>query len=243
LKEVFGCKTYTKYYDSPSSSDWKQMIHETTATAAFDGPWPEAYPRMAASDEVCMVKTHDDPEDGAKAVYVVRDGFSSILSFQHYLRDLRGKNLSLQELILGKHRFGSWGSHLDAWQPLHRPNTLLLTYEGLVQKPEEQIAKLSTFCGLSPQKSWTNDFSTLHARNPGFFRKGKAGDASSEFSETQKDMFWALHGDWMQRLGYASEFPSEKALPRVRRALMNYIKLQPAEKPPVSPSPAQAITA
>lgn len=239
LKEVFGCKTYTKYYEAPAS-DWKQTIDEATSTAPLDGPWPKAYLKMKQSDEICLVKTHEAPEDDEKAVYVARNGFAATISYQHYLRDLRSKSLSLEEIILGKHRFGSWGYHLDAWQPFERANTLLLTYEELVQKPEDQIAKLSSFCGLTPQKSWKNEFEKLNSLNPAFFRKGKADDASTEFSQPQKDLFWSLHGDWMHRLGYAKDFPSEKALPQLRRTLMNYIQSARADKPALSSSPGHA---
>jgi len=220
LKEVFECKTYTKYYRPPLASDGTLVIHEASATAPLDGAWPDAYARMSASKETCLVKTHDVPEDEGRAVYVVRNGFAASHSYQCYLRDVNHKRFSLAEVILGKPKFGSWGYHLDAWQPFERPNTLLLSYEDLVQKPEEQIAKLSEFCGLRRQNEWKNEFDNLHNQNPSFFRKGKAGDSSGEFSAMERDLFLSLHGDWMQRLGYAPDgFDGNRGLSELRRVL------------------------
>jgi sulfotransferase family protein len=228
FKEVFGSKTYGKGYRAPG--EHIPALHDLTGTAQLDGPWPEAYPRMTASRELCLVKTHDPPEDNAKTVYVARNGLAAVISYQHYLHDLQQRTFSLEDIILGKPRFGSWGYHLDLWQPFDRPNTLFLKYEDLVERPDEQIDKVSEFCGLRPQKTWTNEFDKLHALHPAFFRKGQTGDASADFSEAQRDLFWSLHGDWMQRLGYAAEFDAWKALPQLRRALRDHTHTRPAEQ-------------
>jgi hypothetical protein len=80
------------------------------------------------------VKTHDPPEDNCKAIYIVRDGRSTCVSFYHYLKDFPHLDLkfSIRDVIAGFTPFGSWGDHLDHWKPLDRPNTLFLKYEDLV---------------------------------------------------------------------------------------------------------------
>jgi hypothetical protein len=222
LKEVFGCTTYARHF-RPQPPGAVRELHDVSGMVHLEGAWPEKYAQLSQSEELCVVKSHSPPEDNGKAVYVARNGFATIISYYYYLRDWRQKPLSLEEIILGKPKSGSWGYHLDLWQPLERPNTLLLKYEDLVEKPEEQIAKLSDFCGLRPQKGWVNEFDKLHALNPAFFRKGQTGDASAEFSEAQRDLFWSLHGDWMQRLGYATAYDPAKALPQLRKSLRDHV--------------------
>lgn len=231
LNQVFGCKTCgkRKHYRRPAPGERPTGLNELTGAIPLEGAWPEVYVQMTASDELFLVKTHESPDDDAKAVYIARNGFATLTSYHHYLRDLQQKSFSLEDIILGKPRFGSWGYHLDVWQPFERPNTLLLTYEDLMQKPEEQIEKLSEFCGLRQQNAWVNEFDKLHALNPGFFRKAEMGDASAEFSEAERALFWSLHGDWMRRLGYAKHCDRGGALPHLRRALMNYTRESPAE--------------
>src|SRR3954465_2141358 len=146
LHRVFGCKTHAKYQapDEPVSPDG--AVREATGKAPLPGPWDECYPRMARDAELHFVKTHDGPEDDAKAIYLVRNGFAATGSYKSYLLDFGGHEFSLEAIILGEPQFGSWGSHLDAWGPLRRSNTLVLKYEDLVERPEQQIEKLSNFC-------------------------------------------------------------------------------------------------
>jgi hypothetical protein len=220
LRQVFGCNTYTKYYNPPPPTPATLAIREASGTAPLGGTWPEAYARMSKASESFLVKTHDAPEDSAKAVYVARNGFAAIISYQHFLRDFEHQNYSLEDIIRGRPQFGSWGYHLDVWQPFDRANTLLLTYEGMMRQPEEQIAKLAEFCGLRPQKDWSNEFDRFHDLHPTLFRKAEMGDASAAFSDAEKELFWSLHGDWMQRLGYATHIlNSAKGMPEARRKL------------------------
>lgn len=219
LKQVFGCETYTKYYNPPPPTEANLAIREASGTAPLPGPWAEAYPRMKSSGELCLVKTHDAPEDAGKAIYTTREGLAAIFSYRHFLKDFASEEHTLEEIILGKVLFGSWGQHIDQWNPLERPNTLLLKYEDLMERADQQIGRIAQFLQLKPKGKWVNEFDKFHRLNSKLFRKGKIEDVSQEFSKADKDLFWALHGDWMVRLGYADQGANGNPLPAIRSAL------------------------
>ncbi len=207
LHRVFGCKTYTKYHSPSELMSPDGTVRQATGKAPLPGPWEECYGPMVRDAEPYFVKTHDAPEDDAKAIYLVRNGFAATRSYKSYLLDFGGQEFSLEQIILGEPQFGSWGGHLDGWDPLKRPGTLVLKYEDLVERPEQQIERLSKFCGLTPKQDWVNEFDKFHALEPKMFRKGHVTDPSSDFNEDQKKLFWAVHGDWMQVFEYRKDLP------------------------------------
>jgi hypothetical protein len=207
LNEVFGVKTRSKHNDRRDIGS-EEGIREAVGHEFLEGRWNDVYSPMSQASETFFVKTHDGPEDQGKAIYVVRNGFASILSYQNYLRDFANTEFTLAEVIAGSKGLPSWGYHLDLWNPLERPNTLLLKYEELVQSPEQQIERITRFCQIPPLKAWKNDFERLHAINPKFFRKGQAEDPSHFFPEECRKLCWGLHGDWMARLNYCAASPN-----------------------------------
>jgi len=67
----------------------------------------------------------------------------AIRSYQHYLRDVDKRECSVEDVIMGAPMFGSWGGHLDAWNPLERPHTLVLKYEDLVERPDQELQRVA----------------------------------------------------------------------------------------------------
>lgn len=198
LESVFGCKTYTKYFSPNQVQDPNKPTERP-----LPGSWPECYgPMSREPDTTYFVKTHDGPEDNGMAIYIVRNGLAAIRSYQCYLRDFRGWNYSLEKIILGETRFRSWGWHLDAWNPLQRPNTLLLRYEDLVQHPDEQLDQVAAFIALRRQAAWVNEFDKWHAAKPKMFRAGPAVPPEAGITQEQQELFGMIHGDWMSKLGY-----------------------------------------
>jgi len=228
LNKVFGSKTYTKYFSVSQLHGRNEDIRKPTGQTPLPGPWAECYEPFSRDAETYLVKTHDGAEDNAKAIYVVRNGFAATRSFKSYLRDFNGLEYSLEQIILGEPQFRSWGWHLDAWNPLERPNTLLLKYEDLVERPEEQIERVVDFTGLKRQGEWVNEFDKLHASNPKMFRQGHGGDPRADFSEAEQQLFWAMHGDWMLELGYCTEVPGVATTHRtLRQKISDRLQVQP----------------
>ena len=58
------------------------------------------------------------------------------------------KQISLKDIILGNHRFGTWKNHFLSWSPKTRPNTLFLRYEDLTSDFESVLNSLSNFLNV-----------------------------------------------------------------------------------------------
>jgi len=200
LKSVFGQETYSKYNDLMDIGADMKMT-ELVGHKMLDGSWKDAYQKMKQSKYTYFIKTHDYPEDDSKAIYIVRDGRASIVSYWHYLRDFAGEEYTISEIISCFFLFDSWGGHLYAWDPLNRADTFLIKYEDLIN-PDNKIKKVSEFTDLSPVCQWRNDFSSFHQINPKFFREGDSITGIREMRGDDLDLFWSMHGDWMKILNY-----------------------------------------
>lgn len=205
LKKVFGVESYSKYNDKKDIGG-NEPVKNVVGHLTWGGMWADVYREMSVCEEQIFVKTHDIPDDDAKAIYVVRDGRQACVSYHRYLNHYYDADVTLDSVIAGTAgRFPSWGMHLDAWNPTARPNTLFLTYMDLVSSPQEQLDKISQFCGIDQQLSWENDFEGLHRIDPNFFRSGSSHATNNVLTEQQEDLFWSLHGDWMSVLGFGKE--------------------------------------
>jgi hypothetical protein len=73
---------------------------------------------------------------------------------------------------------------------------------------------------LKRKSAWRNDFARLHKLDPFFFRTGEVEITRSEWSPSLMSLFYALHGDWMRKLGYDTEaVPNERDYKVLRHAL------------------------
>lgn len=148
------------------------------------------------------VKTHDKPQDDRPAIYVVRDGREACVSYSHFMRDCP----SLRYTIEGPSStwFGSWSEHLKAWNPMERPQTLLLPYEEMVADPGGAVAKIAGFLELEPTGNELPTFEELHKQSPIMFRAGTNETWKIEMTGSDLDYFYELHGETMEKYGYAS---------------------------------------
>ncbi len=205
LHHCFGLKTLSKYNDdgdigaNPTIAD--EVGHET-----YSGEWMAVKEAFRSDSKLHLIKTHDGPEDASAAIFVVRHGWSAVVSYQQYLRSFSGETSSLEEIIAGNAgHFPSWGRMLDLWEPSQRPNTLLLRYEDMSLNPEKTVHEIAQFVNVAQIRRWQNDFSQLKSLDPRFFRKGQAQPDPSELTAVQQELFRILHGDWLHRLGYESK--------------------------------------
>ena len=220
LHHQYGVKTYSLYndplFDQIGAAD--AIGHERL---------PAPLPELEADGKIHFVKTHDLPLDDKPAIYLVRDGRDSVVSFARYLRSFtrpRGRwgklanfvrerilgqilfQRTLKEVIVKSHRFGGWSENVFGWlrQPVGR--TALVRYEDLVADPvgvlRKAIAELHI--GLKPISNHVPSFEELHAQWPTFFRKGQVGAWREEMPDRLQRLFWEKHGDAMRQLGYAA---------------------------------------
>lgn len=185
LAECFNIPVAAKWENNPSDIAINRLTGGKFAT-----------PRISR-----ILKTHDLPSDGAKFIYLVRDGKSSIISYHHYLHDFTDKRPTLEDVISGDVDYGSWSDHFRGWNKhSDRSNGLILKFEDFTNDPSSALDLLSGFLNQSPIKPFTKTFSEMHEADPKFFRVGK--NRSEEFTEDQAAMFELRHGDLMRELGY-----------------------------------------
>jgi hypothetical protein len=172
----------------------------------FAGPWEEFRAAAHAAPHEIYIKTHEPADDDSRAVYVVRDPRAALVSYYHFLRFNHPELAMTQEdVIRGSVGYGSWSAHLDSWQPVQRPGTLLMRYEDMIDNSDAVIASLAKFVGAPPLRPWRNQFQELNLIRPEFFRSGSNVRDMRELSASQLDLVRAVHGPWMRRLGYDPE--------------------------------------
>lgn len=88
-----------------------------------------------------LLKTHELASGEEAAIYIVRDPRRAIASFYHFYSG----SISLETLIRGHHRFGTWSAHVQSWHPWNRPRTLLLRHEEMVADHATTVSTLSEF--------------------------------------------------------------------------------------------------
>ena len=174
--------------------------------------WLASYPRSSGTllrlaltrsfdhNSADFVETHGPPADGGRAIYLVRDGRAACRSAFD-----PAAGGSVADVIAGRTPFGSWGEHLDAWQPDRRPDTLLVRYEDFIADPAGPAAAVAAFAGLTPRRD-----------GPDYAAPPPADDPATALPAADLPLFWAAHGDWMARLGYPAAAADGAA---VRRAL------------------------
>ena len=88
-----------------------------------------------------IIKTHEENIPNCPAIYVIRDGRAATVS----LWEFYGRETSISDIIEGNYRFGKWSDHINSWDPISRPNTLLLKYEDILTNLDSVLLKLGVF--------------------------------------------------------------------------------------------------
>jgi hypothetical protein len=199
-------------FGMPSRSIYTE--HDMEGLGPVIGALPPEMDVEAAS-ECYFLKTHEMPgEDQLPAIYLVRDGRDTLVSYAHYvLSEERGispgsdRELflgTLRELILSRERFGGWGQHVLAWTRRTAP-TSVVRIEDLIVRPEQELRRALAAIG-GPQLTHTGvlppSFEKLHKAVPWFFRSGKVGAWPAHMPPYLQALFWEHHGEAMGALGY-----------------------------------------
>ena len=168
---------------------------------------PETGGRFDFGSAPVLLKTHEPPHEGP-AIYLIRDGREVCVSFWHYCNQLGlHRGITLRQIVEGKTRFGSWSAHVESWQPLQRPQTLLLQYEQMVSDPPVVVEKLSSFLKIPSASKQIPSFSQMREIDATFFRAGTNQTWKQEMSEAELEIFWQLHGETMAQYGYVAPTP------------------------------------
>ncbi len=150
-----------------------------------------------------FVKTHEPPiADSNPAIYIVRDGREVCISYWHYLQIDARPHTTLADVIRGNVQFGNWSDHLRAWNPLTRANTLVVSYETMLDRPGEVVRQIALKIGRKPTGKTMPIFEFFHIQHPGFFRSGTNETWKEEMVGDDLSLFWELHGEAMGEYGY-----------------------------------------
>jgi hypothetical protein len=164
------------------------------------------------ASECTFVKTHDLPPEGSNdaAVYVLRDGRDSYVSYAHYAMTRFPGEYGhmaypdvLRTLVQSTQHFAGWSSHVNAWLNRSGP-TAVLRYEDMLANPDEAVQAACALLSIRlPEPSGVlPTFEEQHARMPLSVRKGRAGSWREEMPADIEECFWSMHGQTMERVGY-----------------------------------------
>ena len=202
--------TLSKVFDAETGS---VLNPESLASRLELDPDADLRASLRELDEMVYVKTHRvaDPEDVDPALYLVRDGRDSLVSYAHFMRergDERFASLSFEETLAAllereDHPYGSWSGNVRSWLGRDAP-THVLRFEDLVADPVRAVRDAMTALGIALPEPGGRlpPFEELHRRNPLVFRRGKVGSWKSELPPDLERRFWRVHGAEMEALGY-----------------------------------------
>lgn len=179
-----------------------------------------------------FVKTHllpselEPKDETIPAIYLVRDGRDALVSIAHHKSDIvePGSDFenNLKEAILAAEGsyFGGWSNNVTQWV---KRAAIIIKYEDLISNPKKAFERIEKIIPL-PLGNWENlpDFKSMKYGKPKyggqttskiikidekefakkFFRKGISGSWKNEFSNDYLNIFWQLHGEAMESMGY-----------------------------------------
>lgn len=172
---------------------------------------------LAAREEVFFVKTHELPhESQCPAIYLVRDGRDSLVSYAWYSliqhRGLRREQVTVDLYRQALHdvmhdtrgAYGGWGNNVLTW--CGRPHTCVLKFEDLIADPERCVARAMESLALPGEHlgGHVPSFAELQAIRPHHYRRGAVGSWRDEFPSDLLDEFWRVHGAGMEAAGYST---------------------------------------
>lgn len=189
------------------------------------------YPVDEGYEKYPVVKTHLLPgqlqpaDPSIKKVYLVREGRDALVSMAHHRKDIIEPGtdyyVNLLESILAMEGsfFGGWSENVRQWMEVA---DIVIRFEDLIADPIREVEKLRAIMDLpEPRRERLPTFEDLKFGSPKYgagrkvnddvkvtelarknFRRGKTGSWRDEMPAELERLFWELHGDMMDRLGY-----------------------------------------
>jgi hypothetical protein len=208
LKIAFGAGSYSIYPEG--------LGRLTSLPKVREGLDPDrSLADMAASADLCPVKTHELPgDDEHPAIYVVRDGRDALVSYAHYVLERVPEFVPppgadsflamLREVVCRDEHFGGWSRNVTAWSSRKAPSAVI-RFEDLIVDPIPVVGRALERLGIRLQSTGSAlpSFAELHRAAPTFFRAGRVGSYRDEMPRALEDLFWSRHGGAMRRHGYS----------------------------------------
>lgn len=219
VKHYFKVQTYTIYAADSRQTILARFGHGLPATAFVDNPnflIPALRRRLAAADQLVLVKTHEPPFTeyfaGEKVIHIVRHPGAALWSYYHFLRDVDGVQADIPGLIQGNYGFGSWSVHTQQWLAAGRtlgPHYLRYSYEQMHENNAAICTALAAFLEQPLQEPLGSSptFAQEHQRRPHVARRGSPDEWQSHFTPEHHQLLVTVHGAAMQELGYATTIP------------------------------------
>lgn len=173
---------------------------------------------MIADQKTFLVKTHKLMEDEFPAIYLVRDGRDSLVSFTHRRlakdgvttkdKDWQSKyNHKLKELMTTRTSvFGNWGQNVCHWLNKNSEAMAVVKFEELISHPQASVTKAldKVSYPYRVEGDKVPSFDELHSSYSDSFRRGKIGSYQDEMNHELHELFWSVpeNVEAMQRLGY-----------------------------------------
>lgn len=211
LRHLFGVKSGSVFSEPPGVDEFLDDVSLHLSSEAIEA--------AREQDAPVFVKTHRlaEADDPGPAVYLVRDGRDSVVSYAHFVKAMKQRSfssLSLEESLAAlierkSHPFGSWSANVRSWTRRRAP-TAIVRFEELVEDPAATVRDAVSSLGLplGDPCGELPSFEELHRRNPAVFRRGVVGSWSSELPAHLERLFWELHGVEMLAMGYPRGHPS-----------------------------------
>lgn len=209
LEKSFEIRPVSRYVEA-------DLFHAAQFSDLTKGP-ESAIKKLRLSTNHWILKTHHLPDhEEDHAIYLVRDGRDSVVSYAWYvlmkIHKLKKNEISrdlylstLRNLILEPDSpFGSWGENVIAWT--QRPNTVIVRFEHLIQFPLKQISDALDSIGIEYTKRDQDalpSFVKLQVQKPQHFRQGKIGTWRDDMSDECHKLFWEINGEAMSLMNYA----------------------------------------
>jgi hypothetical protein len=165
-----------------------------------------------------LVKTHELPIDNQKAIYILRDGRDCCRSLREFWLAEGHGDVKLDDIIAGRHQFGSWSGHFLAWDPEERPNTLFLRFEQLTKDFDGTIERLARFLDMRPLHAVPPKLIAPRSAGPHWLSPGST--PRKAMTTAQEALFDGFNGDVMTRLGYSAVLSEPKVVGRVSAAAL-----------------------
>ena len=99
--------------------------------------------------------------DGARYIYVERDGLDVLVSYFHFYRAYLGFEGTLDDFYArfmdGRVQYGSWFEHVAGWrESACDPDVLIVRYEDLLSDPKASIERIIEFLGWARDERWVD---------------------------------------------------------------------------------------